>query len=518
MTPGFGGIRAQMGPNRRIGRWTSFGALFGVLFLVFVIRISHSEKAAEHMIVFSAECGSSPNPKLIGVSYKTEYVDQQPTFQDLIRFSLTNLSIARERQRSRFARLQYDRKNGDIWILALVWSLHRKGIDASILPINFAMSFDKSSFGTTYVDDVKLTINQLCWMEEPAAAKDTWRSYGDIANANLRALGKDQSSPSILGCLPTGIRKTSSSESKDESAYSDRIARRSLIKGFGIFILLTFLTGLVISHIFWNLTNKWSARGNGRDIKADGLIANIINDGALAPIKSARLPTSTFIHSGITAAKNSESYISSDASNLTPVVGHFCWWKRQGAKPRPLASTAPPAPDLLDLALTDHIVELQRDAAHEVRPGHGCAATIRMAARIASLENVPEPSSFASSNLLLLPHRALPESELLFPLFDISCLLLWALWGCGRRARVVRAQRQIHRALGRAGVIKPSTPRAGRSVIHSGADASSGTFVAHCKSLRNDIQAAAPAQAGMGSFGCGIGHLCAGRKARLHRC
>ena len=126
-----------------------------------------------------------------------------------------------------------------------------------------------------------------------------------------------------------------------------------------------------------------------------------------------------------------------------------------------------------------------------------CGATIRVKGRIASPENVPEPSSFASSNLLLLPHRALPESELLFLLFDISCLLLWALWGCGRRARVVQARRQIHRALGRAGVIKPSTPRAGRSVIHSGADASSGTFVAHCKSLRNDIQAAAPAQAGI---------------------
>jgi len=85
------------------------------------------------------------------------------------------------------------------------------------------------------------------------------------------------------------------------------------------------------------------------------------------------------------------------------------------------------------------------------RTASRCAATITMAARIASPENVPEPSSFASSNLLLLPHRALPESELLFLLFDISCLLLWALWGCGRRARVVQAQRQIHTALGKLG-------------------------------------------------------------------
>ena len=35
----------------------------------------------------------------------------------------------------------------------------------------------------------------------------------------------------------------------------------------------------------------------------------------------------------------------------------------------------------------------------------------------------------------------------------------------------------------------------------------------HCKSLRNDSQAAVPAQAGMGSFGCGIGHFCSGPKA-----
>ena len=97
------------------------------------------------------------------------------------------------------------------------------------------------------------------------------------------------------------------------------------------------------------------------------------------------------------------------------------------------------------------------------RRGARCRATIRVRGRIASPENVPEPSSFASPNLLPLPHRALLEFELLFPLFDISYLLLWALWGCGRRARVVQAQRQIHRALGKAGVIKPSTRRAGRT-------------------------------------------------------
>ena len=77
---------------------------------------------------------------------------------------------------------------------------------------------------------------------------------------------------------------------------------------------------------------------------------------------------------------------------------------------------------------------------------------------IAAPENVPEPSSIASPNLLSLPHRTRPEPELffLFPFLDINHLLVWALWGCGRRDRVVQAQRQIHRALGKAGIIKPS--------------------------------------------------------------
>jgi hypothetical protein len=144
------------------------------------------------------------------------------------------------------------------------------------------------------------------------------------------------------------------------------------------------------------------------------------------------------------------------------------------------------------------------------------AATTTMAARIAAPENVPEPTSVASPCLLPLPHRALPESELLFPLFDISCLLLWALWGCGRRARVVQAQRQIHRALGKAGVIKPSTPRAGRSVIHSSAGASSGARLwlivnRYVTIFRRQFRHR------LGSFGCGIGHFCAGRRAGLHR-
>ena len=75
---------------------------------------------------------------------------------------------------------------------------------------------------------------------------------------------------------------------------------------------------------------------------------------------------------------------------------------------------------------------------------------------IAAPENVPEPSSIASPNLLSLPHRTRPEPELFF-LFLIS-ITCWC-GPCGvvwRRDRVVQAQRQIHRALGKAGIIKPS--------------------------------------------------------------
>src|SRR6266478_1503853 len=52
-----------------------------------------------------------------------------------------------------------------------------------------------------------------------------------------------------------------------------------------------------------------------------------------------------------------------------------------------------------------------------------------------------------------LPHRACsrcltaPRAEPLLLFFVINqCLLMLALWSCGRRAGVVQAQRQIHRA------------------------------------------------------------------------
>ena len=58
------------------------------------------------------------------------------------------------------------------------------------------------------------------------------------------------------------------------------------------------------------------------------------------------------------------------------------------------------------------------------------------------------------SALVASSHSA--RARALFPFLDINHLLVWALWSCGRRDRVVQAQRQIHRALGKAGIIKPS--------------------------------------------------------------
>ena len=79
-------------------------------------------------------------------------------------------------------------------------------------------------------------------------------------------------------------------------------------------------------------------------------------------------------------------------------------------------------------------------------PSEGfCCAANRMRRRIASPGNVPRRQA--------LPHRPcsrcltdlLAEPQLLFSIPN-QCLLMLALWSCGRRAGVVQAQRQIHRA------------------------------------------------------------------------
>ena len=65
--------------------------------------------------------------------------------------------------------------------------------------------------------------------------------------------------------------------------------------------------------------------------------------------------------------------------------------------------------------------------------------------RIASSANVPETSSVASPSVLPLPQSILRPAPA--PLLNPNqCLLMLALWSCGRRAGVVQAQRQIHRA------------------------------------------------------------------------
>ena len=64
---------------------------------------------------------------------------------------------------------------------------------------------------------------------------------------------------------------------------------------------------------------------------------------------------------------------------------------------------------------------------------------------IASSANVPETSSVASASVLPLPQSILRPAPA--PLLNLNqCLLMLALWSCGRRAGVVQAQRQIHRA------------------------------------------------------------------------
>ena len=75
----------------------------------------------------------------------------------------------------------------------------------------------------------------------------------------------------------------------------------------------------------------------------------------------------------------------------------------------------------------------------------GCSAAIWMGRRIASPENVPQTSSVASPPVFPLPHWSPPEPQLPFPILN-QCLLMLALWSCGRRGSVVQAQRQIHRA------------------------------------------------------------------------
>src|ERR1700747_2529266 len=74
-----------------------------------------------------------------------------------------------------------------------------------------------------------------------------------------------------------------------------------------------------------------------------------------------------------------------------------------------------------------------------------CYATNRMRRRIASPRNVPNASSVASPTMLPLPHWPPAGPQLVFHFIN-QCLLMLALWSCGRRAGVVQAQRQIHRA------------------------------------------------------------------------
>src|SRR5258705_3766342 len=75
-----------------------------------------------------------------------------------------------------------------------------------------------------------------------------------------------------------------------------------------------------------------------------------------------------------------------------------------------------------------------------------CRATDRMRNRIASRENVTESLSHSLTQPALSASLLSFEPSSSFSLFNVNYLMLWALWSCGRRAGVVQAQRQIHRA------------------------------------------------------------------------
>jgi hypothetical protein len=152
-----------------------------------------------------------------------------------------------------------------------------------------------------------------------------------------------------------------------------------------------------------------------------------------------------------------------------------------------------------------------------------CGATNRMKRRIAAPENVPEPSSIASPNLLSLPHRTRPEPELLcIFLISITCWCgpceLWATrphrpsaaanpQGFGE-SRDYQAKQvsvlQIDRSTSTAdGCRPPPRPWGTRHACRlAGVITTAPLRVldmrgCHCKSLRNDLQAAVPAQAGI---------------------
>ena len=126
-----------------------------------------------------------------------------------------------------------------------------------------------------------------------------------------------------------------------------------------------------------------------------------------------------------------------------------------------------------------------------------CVTTIRMAARVASAENVPESSSVASPRLLPLPHRAPARTEPVF-LFDRDHLLV----GGGPCGVVGDAPASSKRSGKSTGLWrKPGLSSQARFDRHChgcrssppcrGAMRVRGTLAFHCKSSRNVSQAAA---------------------------
>src|SRR6516165_10004609 len=87
------------------------------------------------------------------------------------------------------------------------------------------------------------------------------------------------------------------------------------------------------------------------------------------------------------------------------------------------------------------------------------SAAIWIGSRIASSANVPTRQALPEQ-ACFVAHLSCGQTQLLFCLIN-QCLLMLALWSCGRRGSVVQAQRQIH------GVLLAARPCCIRSVARA---------------------------------------------------
>jgi hypothetical protein len=243
-----------------------------VLFFMFVVGIIYSNEAASHIIVFSAECGTSCNSELIEVSNKPEYVDQQAATQNLLRFRFPDFSIAPKREGRGLAGPQQHPENRNVGILTLVRPFHRQRVYARSRPINFAMGLGQPCLGAANIHHVKLPINRVtgkedCWVID----RNFGWSHNNIADANLGTLRENKSEPRISSATYRGDPQTDgrnrqyASESRDpEGEKCLRVACRVLPEGFVAFtfwtcgLIILFGLPIVVGATLWFLRPQYA--------------------------------------------------------------------------------------------------------------------------------------------------------------------------------------------------------------------------------------------------------------------